>query len=182
MLATLKCVFVLCVVLLAASCSETDSINDPDDDADILFAQLEDDEQVDQSVLGFWSIDYSPGLDSPGLFFFNEGDWIDNSTPNMELLIVEFLEGNKWQASLLYHDWNDDYHLHYPYLIGEYMFKDNGQFMMSGGRFGCFSSIVGRYFVRGDLMVLRANGSHIGLDRYSPRAYPRVRDRQRVKR
>ena len=108
MLATLKCVFVLCVVLLAASCSETDSINDPEADADILFAQLEDDEQIDQSVLGFWSIDYSPGLDSPGLFFFNEGDWINNGTLNMELLIVEFLEGNKWQASLLYHMVNDN--------------------------------------------------------------------------
>ena len=175
-----KVLLIVCIAFLVTSCSET--TNDLKADTDILFARLNHDEQMDQRVLGFWSIDYSPGLDSPGLFFFNEGDWIDNATPNMELLIVEFLEGNKWQASLLYHDWNDDYHLHYPYLIGEYMFKDNGQFMMSGGRFGCFSSVTGLYYVKGDRMVLRANGSHIGLDRYSPRADPRVRDRQRVKR
>lgn len=182
MLTALKCVSVLCVVLLAASCSETHSINDPEADADILFAPLEDNKRDEQSVLGTWSIDYSPGSDETGLFFFNESDWMEIGTPNMELLIVEFLTGNKWQASLLYNDWHGDYHLQYPYLIGEYMFKDNGQFMMSGGRFGCFSSIVGRYFVRGDLLVLRANGSHIGLDRYNPLTDPRVRDRQRVTR
>ena len=179
MLTALKCVSVLCVVLLAASCSETDSINAPEADADILFAPLEN-RRDEESVIGYWSLDHGRGLDDIGLFFFYESLWMERSTPNMELLIIEFLTDNQWQASLLYDDWNGDLHLQYPYLIGEYMFKDNGQFMMSGGRMGCFSSIVGRYFVRGDTMVLRANGGHVGLDRYSPLTDPRVRDRLRV--
>ena len=173
---TLKFLLMLCVVLLVASCSETGHNNDSEDDTDILFAPLNHDEQMDKSVVGFWAASSMPGSSRPGFFIFGEGEWLESADrPNLELLVVEFRPGNKWDAFLLLKDWNDEYYIDYPYMIGEYLFNENGQFMMSGGRFGCFSSVTGLYYVKGDYMVLRANRSSIRFKRYKPLSDPRVR-------
>lgn len=177
MYTALRVLLVLSVVVLVVSCSETEYNSGEEADTDILFAPLEHDEQVDESVLGFWSTCCWANPPNAGFFMFNEEAWFVNAgVMRMELLIVEFQLENKWTASLLLKDLNDEYQLVYPYMIGEYMFKEDHTFMMSGGRFGCFSSVVGRYFVRdNDLMVLQANGSHIGLRRYTPLRDPRVK-------
>ena len=177
MLATLKCVFVLCVVLLAASCSETGYNSEAEVNTDIQFAPLEHDDQVDEKILGFWSTCCGANPRNAGFFMFNEEEWFLNAgIMRAELLIIEFQRGNTWTASLLLKDLNDEYQLVYPYLIGEYMFKEDHTFMMSGGRFGCYSSVVGRYAFRPHgALVLAANGAHIGLEPYSPLLDPRVK-------
>lgn len=177
MYAMLRVALVFCVVLSVASCSETEYNNEAETDTDLLFAPLEHDDQFDENLLGFWSTCCWANPSNAGFFMFNEEEWFVNAgIMRVELLIIEFQRDNKWTASLLLKDLNDEYQLLYPYLTGEYMFKDNHQFMMSGGRFGCFSVVTGLYAFRPHgWLVLRANGSSIGLERYNPLRDPRVK-------
>lgn len=163
--ALLNLFLVLCFVVITA-CSETVSNDETTDDVNLRFAPLNDGVPVQEDIQRrYWAMSTLPSEDRTGFFVFNDILWL-RSSHQIERLFVRFDVKGRWNAWLLMREFDSDELRVENFVAGDYLFTEDGQFMMSGGRFGCFSSVVGRYYLRGDALALRANGDTFYFKRY----------------
>ena len=167
MLATFMRLIVLCFAVILAACSETVSNNEADDDLNLRFAPLNDGQPIEKAIQGpYWVTRFLPSDERPGFFIFNDLLRMRHSSP-IERIIIHFGARGRWNSWLIVREWQSRWEPRVEqFVIGDYLFTDDGQFMMSGGQFGCLDSVVGRYYLKGDTLALRANRFTLHFTRY----------------
>lgn len=166
MLALLKSLIVCGCVMLLAACSETVSNNETDDDLDLRFAPLNAGQAAEAIEGPFWETRFLPSDEKPGFFIFNDALRIRHGSP-IERIIIHFGARGRWNSWLIVRDWQSGWEPRVErFVIGDYLFTDDGDFLMSGGRYGCLDSVIGRYYLRGDTLALRANRFTLHFTRY----------------
>ena len=167
MYAMLRVALVFCLVLVVASCSETEYNSEAEDDLNLHFAPLGNGVQAAETFgHGYWESRFLPSDESPGFFIFNDILRIRHGS-SIECIVLHFGARGRWNSWLIVREWQSDWEPRVEVFVsGDYLFTDDGEFLMSGGRFGCLDSVIGRYYLRGDTLALRANRSTLHFTRY----------------
>lgn len=151
----MRILLALFAALTLVGCSETESVVDlSQPDLSIRFNELEDEIKPEDKLIGAWILQR---LDFANEFsVFSELHWLRDiqELEVADYLVTLFLYPNgKWHV-VLATIFADNTYFDTTYLVGEYMVSDT-EFMISGGRHGCFNVDRGTYTVNDYYLTLR---------------------------
>ncbi len=139
--------------LTVLGCSETESLTESD--FEIRYNQLEEEALPSEMFVGAWmlqSLNYANDFS-----VFSELHWLSDiqDLEVAEYVVTLFFYPNgKWNAVLASSFADEPFIFDSTYLVGEYMVSDS-EFMISGGKHGCFNVDKGTYTISDNYLTLK---------------------------
>ena len=157
----MKVLIALLAVLVLVSCSETENITDAD--LGISYSVMAAD--VQEQIVGGWILSSFPSHNDFDVFI--ELDWlrdIENLEVAEYVISAWFYPNGRWHIVLASSFVGEPIIYDTAYLVGEYILTDT-EFMISGGRYGCFNVDSGTYTISETTLSLKNGYSTLYFER-----------------